>query len=178
MFPNVYFFPINNIFWKETANHKIKIALVKSVFIPSHKNELARAVVVVKWSACLTSTPTIRVRIPMKPKVFSVNLCLKRMKIRRGWDAFFLKKNDSAYRDILPWKEVELAKHPFVIWILAPSVKQIRDCEASGDGIRCSSMDSASTDVGWALKLRRTGLRRWFIFFWLHSIVSDETKRV
>ena len=29
-----------------------------------------RAVVVVKWSACSPSTPTIRVQIPLKPAVF------------------------------------------------------------------------------------------------------------
>ena len=38
---------------------------------------------VVKWSACLPSTPTIRVRIPLKPKVFSIILCLKRTKINK-----------------------------------------------------------------------------------------------
>ena len=53
------------------------------------------AVVVVKWSACSPSTPTIRVRIPLKPKVFSIILCLKRTKInkkRPGLAHFFLKK--------------------------------------------------------------------------------------
>ena len=41
------------------------------------------AVVVVKWSACLPSIPTIRVRIPLKPKVFLENLCLKGTKINK-----------------------------------------------------------------------------------------------
>ena len=52
------------------------------------------AVVVVKWSACLPSTPTIRVRIPLKPTVFSVILCLKRTKInkKRPGLAHFFKK--------------------------------------------------------------------------------------
>ena len=43
----------------------------------------SRAVVVVKWSACLPSTLTIRVRIPPKPTVFSVKLCLKKTKINK-----------------------------------------------------------------------------------------------
>ena len=41
------------------------------------------AVVVVKWSACSPSLPTIRVRIPLKPTIFSVKLCLKRTKINK-----------------------------------------------------------------------------------------------
>ena len=44
------------------------------------------------WSACSPSTPTIRVRIPLKPTVFSVKLCLKRTKInkkRPGLACFF-----------------------------------------------------------------------------------------
>ena len=40
-------------------------------------------VVGVKWSACLPSTPTIRVRIPLKPNIFSIILCLKRTKINQ-----------------------------------------------------------------------------------------------
>ena len=45
-------------------------------------------VVVVNCSACSPSTPTIQVRIPQKPTVLSVNLCLKRTNINkrvRGW---------------------------------------------------------------------------------------------
>ena len=54
----------------------------------------AWAVVVVKWSAFLPSTPTIRVRIPLKSTVFSVILCLKRTKInkKRPGLAHFFKK--------------------------------------------------------------------------------------
>ena len=51
-------------------------------------------VVVVKWSAFSPSTPAIRVQILLKSTVFSVKLCLKRMKInkkRRGL-AHFVKK--------------------------------------------------------------------------------------
>ena len=40
----------------------------------------SRAVVVVKWSACSPSTPTIRVRIPQKPSVFSVKCVLEKNK--------------------------------------------------------------------------------------------------
>ena len=39
--------------------------------------------VVVKWSACSPSTPTIRVQIPLKPTIFSVILYLKRTKINK-----------------------------------------------------------------------------------------------
>ena len=55
-----------------------------------------RVVVVVKWSACLPSTPKIRVRIPLKPIVFSVMLCLKRTKInkKRPGLAHFQKNNN------------------------------------------------------------------------------------
>ena len=35
-------------------------------------------VVGVKWSACLPSTPTIRVRIPLKPTVFSVKFVFEK----------------------------------------------------------------------------------------------------
>ena len=41
------------------------------------------AVLVVKWSACSTSTPTIRVRIPLMSRVFLYNFCLKRMDINK-----------------------------------------------------------------------------------------------
>ena len=37
-----------------------------------------RAVVVVKWSACSPSTPTIRVQIPLKLRVFSVEFVFDR----------------------------------------------------------------------------------------------------
>ena len=40
-------------------------------------------VVVVKWSAFSPSTPAIRVQILLKSTVFSVKLCLKRMKINK-----------------------------------------------------------------------------------------------
>ena len=65
---------------------------MKSVFIPSHKNELATAVVVVKWSACLTSTPTIRVRIPMKPKVFFCKFVFEKNENKAGVGRIFFKK--------------------------------------------------------------------------------------
>ena len=49
------------------------------------------AVVVVKWSVCSLSTPTIRVRILLTPTVFPEKLCLKRTttnKIRGRGDPF------------------------------------------------------------------------------------------
>ena len=52
-----------------------------------------RAVVVVKWSACLPYTPTIQVRITQTCTVFSVNLCVKRTKIntkKPGQAHFFI----------------------------------------------------------------------------------------
>ena len=45
---------------------------------------------VVKWSACLPSIPTIRVRIPLKPAVF---LCLKKSEKEAGVGPFFEKNN-------------------------------------------------------------------------------------
>ena len=42
-----------------------------------HLRNYRRDVVVVKWTACSHSTPTIRVRIPLKPKVFSVKFVLE-----------------------------------------------------------------------------------------------------
>ena len=50
--------------------------------------------VVVKWSACLPSIPTIWVRIPLKPTVNSVKFVFekrKNEKKRPGWP-IFLKK--------------------------------------------------------------------------------------
>ena len=38
------------------------------------------AVVVVKWSACSPSTPTFQVRIPLKPTVISIKLCVEKNK--------------------------------------------------------------------------------------------------
>ena len=40
-------------------------------------------VVVVKWSACSPSTPTIRVQIPLKHTVFSAQFVVKRTKINK-----------------------------------------------------------------------------------------------
>ena len=48
--------------------------------------------VVVKWSVCSPSTPSIRVRIPLKPTVLSVKLCLKRTKINKKEAGAHLKK--------------------------------------------------------------------------------------
>ena len=65
------------------------------VMSPTASKSLPRAVVVVKWSACSPSTLAIQVRIPRKPKVFSVNLCMKTIKINKkeaGVVPFFLKK--------------------------------------------------------------------------------------
>ena len=42
-----------------------------------------RAVVVVKWSVCLPSIPTIQVQILLTPTFFSVNLFFKRPKINK-----------------------------------------------------------------------------------------------
>ena len=44
---------------------------------------LIRAVVVVKWSAYLLSTPTNRVRMLLKPSVFSGNFLLEKSKINK-----------------------------------------------------------------------------------------------
>ena len=41
-------------------------------------NYNSRAVVVVRWSACLPSTPMIQVRIPLKPTVFSVKFAFEK----------------------------------------------------------------------------------------------------
>ena len=46
------------------------------------KNVLYLGCVVVKWSACLPSTPTIRVRIPLKPSVFSVKFMFEKNEIK------------------------------------------------------------------------------------------------
>ena len=35
-------------------------------------------VVVVKWSACLPSTPTIQVGVPLNPSVFTVNFVFEK----------------------------------------------------------------------------------------------------
>ena len=46
---------------------------------------------VVKWSACLPSTPTIRVRIQLKSTVFCNNVFEKnenKQKRGRGWPTF------------------------------------------------------------------------------------------
>ena len=48
------------------------------------------AVVVVKWSASLPSTLTIRLRIPLKPKVSSVKFVFEKNKKRQGL-AHYLK---------------------------------------------------------------------------------------
>ena len=48
--------------------------------------------VVVKWSVCSPSTPSIRVRISLKPTVLSVKLCLKRTKINKKEAGAHLKK--------------------------------------------------------------------------------------
>ena len=51
--------------------------------------------VVVKWSACSPSNPTIRVRIPLRSINFLMKLLLKSTKINkrgRGWP-IFLKKS-------------------------------------------------------------------------------------
>ena len=46
---------------------------------PNHQtNSKVGAVVVVKWSACSPSTPTIRVRISLKPTVFPVKFVFEK----------------------------------------------------------------------------------------------------
>ena len=50
------------------------------------------AVLVVKWSACLRSTPTIQVRIPLKPTVFSVKFLFEKKENKQkeaGFGPFF-----------------------------------------------------------------------------------------
>ena len=54
---------------------------------------LSRAVVVVKWSACFPSTPTIRVRFPLTLIVFSV-FEKNENKQKETWVGPFLEKND------------------------------------------------------------------------------------
>ena len=41
------------------------------------KIQIIWAVVVVKWSSCIPSIPMIRVRIPLKPTVFSVKIAFE-----------------------------------------------------------------------------------------------------
>ena len=55
-------------------NHYLRILQLLVATLFQQCCEMARlgAVVVVKWSACSFSTKTIRVRIPLKPTVFSV----------------------------------------------------------------------------------------------------------
>ena len=48
--------------------------------------------VVVKWSACSPSTPTIRVRIQLTPTVFSVKFVFEKNKNKQK-EAHFLKRN-------------------------------------------------------------------------------------
>ena len=64
---------------------------------------------VVKWSACSSSTPTIRVQIPLKPTNFSVKLCLKRTKInkKRPWLAH-LKTNFKFAHNVIFAKVIAL----------------------------------------------------------------------
>ena len=71
----------------------------------------AWAVVVVKWSAFLPSTPTIRVRIPLKSTVFSVILCLKRTKINK-------KRPGLAH-----FKKIEAVNGPLKIFFSAAPLK-------------------------------------------------------
>ena len=54
------------------------------------------AVVVVKWSACSSSTPMIRVRIPLKPTVVSVKCVFEKnedkQNSKRDWHIFLKKE--------------------------------------------------------------------------------------
>ena len=55
---------------------------------------------VVKWSACLPSTPMIRVRILLKPAVFSVKFVFEKKKNKQneaGVGPFLNKRSTSAY---------------------------------------------------------------------------------
>ena len=71
----------------------------------SHKSSNYWAVVVVKWSACSPSTPTIQVRIPLKPTFFSVKLCLK-----LWFGPLFLKKRVAiiilSYKSDIIWMRI------------------------------------------------------------------------
>ena len=64
--------PNLDIFWKMSSEflHKLSIQLFRSF----------KAVVVVKWSACSPSTPTIRVQIPLKISVLSVKFIFEKTK--------------------------------------------------------------------------------------------------
>ena len=46
-----------------------------------------------KWSECSLSTPTIRVRILLKPRVLSVNFVLEKNKKQKGLAHFFKKSS-------------------------------------------------------------------------------------
>ena len=50
-------------------------------------------IVVVKWSACRPSTPTIQCRIPLTPKVFAEKFVLEKNKNEQKETGAFLKKN-------------------------------------------------------------------------------------
>ena len=59
-----------------------------------------RGVVVVKWSACLPSSPTIRVRIPLTFRFFFCRICPgkneSKQKRGQGWTTFKKRKKTSS----------------------------------------------------------------------------------
>ena len=66
------------------CNTKIKLPASQITFLDSEvKKDYKGAVVVVKWSACSPSFPTIRVRIPLKPTVFSTKYVFEKMRKNR-----------------------------------------------------------------------------------------------
>ena len=70
------FFNFVRIVWMVAGNYSLGAQLPSNITRPW-------AVVVVMWSASSPSSPTIRVRILLKPKFFSMILCLKRTKINK-----------------------------------------------------------------------------------------------
>ena len=66
----------------QSCKHIMSVIFVNVGVGQAGKKCSQRAVVVVKWSACSPSTLAIRIRIPLKSTIFSVQ-CLKRMKVNK-----------------------------------------------------------------------------------------------
>ena len=67
------------IYWMDIFSHIFDVCL-KRPKINNERGRRNRAVVVVKWSACLSSTLTVRVQIPVKSTVFSVKFVFEKNK--------------------------------------------------------------------------------------------------
>ena len=65
----------------------------------SIKNNYRGAVVVVKWSACSPSTPTIQVQVPLKAAVFSVKFVFEKNENKQNEASvsqFYIEKTRSS----------------------------------------------------------------------------------